>query len=330
MKVIDLLEQRRENWRQLARACDQFESHRRVTPDEIGRFGQLYRAACADLALADAYQLPPNTVQYLHQLVARAHNLLYRGQGFQWRRWTQELFVNVPQRLFNDPALRLAFVLFWGLFIACMVGSYNSSEFAERTLGKSMMLSMEEMYEKPLHGRDANTNTAMAGFYVQHNASIGIRCFSMGLIFGLGGLLELISNAVILGSAFGHMATVEQRVNFFQFVTAHGPFELTAVVLAAAAGMRFGFSLVMTHGYTRVESLLRAAPAALSSVILAVILFCLAAVIEGFISPSGLPYSAKVGVAFVSAALLLFYFVILGYPRSPLSHATRSDPHRDS
>ena len=53
---------------------------------------------------------------------------------------------------------------------------------------------------------------------------------------------------IVLGAAFGHMGTVEQRDNFFQFVTAHGPFELTAIVLSAAAGMRLGFSLVDTHG----------------------------------------------------------------------------------
>ena len=35
------------------------------TPSDVSRLGALYRAACADLALAYAYQLPQNTVQYL-------------------------------------------------------------------------------------------------------------------------------------------------------------------------------------------------------------------------------------------------------------------------
>jgi hypothetical protein len=46
-----------------------------------------------------------------------------------------------------------------------------------------------------------------------------------------------------------------------------------------------------------------------------VILFCLAAVIEAFISPSSLPYAFKAFVAVVSSGILLFYFVMLGYPR---------------
>jgi hypothetical protein len=46
----------------------------------------------------------------------------------------------------------------------------------------------------------------------------------------------------------------------------------------------------------------------------AVVLFFLAALIEGFVSPSPLPYAIKAFIAIASASLLMFYFVILGYP----------------
>jgi hypothetical protein len=46
----------------------------------------------------------------------------------------------------------------------------------------------------------------------------------------------------------------------------------------------------------------------------AVMLFFLAAFTEGFVSPSPLPYAAKALYAIGSASLLMFYFVILGYP----------------
>ncbi len=66
MKVAEFLEARRENWRELERSCMLLESRRLKTlgPATVERFGALYRAVCADLALADAYQLPPNTIQY--------------------------------------------------------------------------------------------------------------------------------------------------------------------------------------------------------------------------------------------------------------------------
>jgi uncharacterized membrane protein SpoIIM required for sporulation len=152
----------------------------------------------------------------------------------------------------------------------------------------------------------------MSGFYVLHNAGIGLRCFAGGLILGVGGLFITVSNAVQLGALFGHMLLVPARGNFLEFVTAHGPFELTAIVFSAAAGMRLGFSLVATGGLSRAASLRKAVGEATPTMALAVILFCLAAMIEGFVSPSSLPYAVKAGVAIVSTALLLVYVLGLG------------------
>ena len=88
-----------------------------VPADAATRFAALYRAACADLALADAYQLPPATIEYLHQLVGRAHNQLYRSQALNFRTWFHELFVVVPRRLLADRCLWLAAGVFWGVFL---------------------------------------------------------------------------------------------------------------------------------------------------------------------------------------------------------------------
>src|SRR5215467_8559757 len=114
MKVAELLESRRENWRELSQLCMQMEGSRKRTlgPTAITRFASLYRAACADLALADAYQLPPNTVQYLHQLVGRAHNQLYRSRALDLAGLSRMLLHDAPQRIFNDRCVQLMFVLF--------------------------------------------------------------------------------------------------------------------------------------------------------------------------------------------------------------------------
>jgi uncharacterized membrane protein SpoIIM required for sporulation len=154
----------------------------------------------------------------------------------------------------------------------------------------------------------------MAGFYIWHNAGIGMQCFVFGLFAGVGGLFETVFNAAYLGGVFGFMMTVPEQNNFFEFVTAHGPFELTAIVLAAGAGMRLGFSLLYTQGRSRMHSLRAAGRESVPSIMVAVVLFMLAAFIEGFISPSALPYTIKAFVAAASSALLMFYFVVLGQP----------------
>lgn len=293
---------------------------KKLGPATIERFGTLYRAICADLALADSFQLPPNTVHYLHQLVGRAHNQLYPSRSFDLGVWAHELLFAVPQRLFCDQSVRLAFVIFWGTFLAAGLSGYVSPKFTERVIGKEAMQMMEKMYDDPIAGRGFDTNVFMSGFYVQHNSGIGLQCFAAGLVLGVGGLFITIANAAQLGTVFGHMATTAARDNFFHFVTAHGPFELTAIVLASAAGMRLGFSIVDTRGMTRSASLHLAAKESVTGVAFSVLLFCMAAFIEGYISPSALPYPLKASVAVLSTSLLLFYFVILGYPRESVLH----------
>jgi len=323
MKVAELLESRLQNWRELEMLCLQLEQHRkqRAGAAAVGRFTALYRGACADLALADAYQLPPNTVQYLHQLVGRAHNQLYLSRKFAYKRWMYELVHLVPQRLFQDNCVRLAFFLFYGIFLASMLAAHWSPEFADSVVGKETLQEVEEMHANSVDGTSFNEAQAGSAGYLMHNGTIGLRCFVFGILLGVGGMYETIFNALVLGTMFGHMIDSPSNKNFFQFVTAHGPFELTGIVLGAAAGMKLGFSIIFTQGYTRTASLRRAFREAIPSAVTAVILFGLAGIIEASLSPSAAPYALKAGVAVLSCAIMVFYFVFLGYPRGEQPHA---------
>lgn len=316
MKVAQLLESRRGNWRQLDELCRKLEQLRRLPAPVVARFASLYRAVCADLALAESYQLPPSTVDYLHQLVGRAHNQLYRSRRFRIRAWASELLYAVPARLYEDRCIRLAAVLFWGLFALSMwLGSAASPmpQFAGQLVGEENLRNFEAMYESAEWDRDFAGGAAATGFYQSHNTTIGLRVFAHGLLFGVGGILETIRNAAFLGAVFGHMTTAPgPRENFFHFVTAHGPFELTAIVLAAGVGMRLGFALLRTGGLARADSIRRAGRAAMPAMGVTMVLFLLAAFIEGYISPSALPYEAKALFGVASSFTLMIYFVVLG------------------
>jgi uncharacterized membrane protein SpoIIM required for sporulation len=317
MKVSELLDARRVFWRELEDLCLAMEgrSRRRMSAATVARFSTLYRAACADLALADAYQLPPSTTDYLHQLVARAHNQFYRSRTFNFGGWARELFVLVPQRLSADNCLRLAAVIFWGVFLLAATLAYTTPEFGERTLGKEMISDLEHNFSTPPTGRNAGLSGLMAGFYVHNNPGIGLQCFAFGLLFGIGGLYITLYNAALLGAVFGLMARTPQAENFYQFVTAHAPLELTAIVLSAAAGMRLGFSLIDTQGYTRIASLRRAAKVAMPTVGAAILMFLVAAAIEGFLSASPAPYALKAAAAILTGIMVVFYLAFLGRPR---------------
>ena len=317
MKVATLLEQRRQNWSELERLCVTMAGvrRRRVPAETVTRFAALYRAACADLALSDAYQLPPNTVQYLHQLVVRAHNQLYRSQRFDFHSWGRVLMVDVPQRLFRDRCVHLALLLFWTTFIGSAALAYYDPNWSVDTLPAAMREQLEENFKEPLGARPSEANFQMAGFYIQHNTSIGLRCFAWGLLI-VPGLYETLTNALVLGAAFGYMGRPEviEGTHFFEFVVAHGPFELTAIALSAGAGLRLGLGWIRTDGLTRMKSLERAAVRAMPVMGTAMLLFFLAALIEGFVSPTALLYPVKAAIALFCSGLLMFYFVVLGYP----------------
>ena len=323
MKVAELIEKRSPLWHELEGLCGQVGTKRSsLNAEAISRFTSLYRAACADLALAESYQLPPNTVDYLHKLVATAHNQLYRSRRFQWRDWSKKILEDTPRLIFNDPCIHLATLIFWGLFLMSAYLAYDNTlwpGFAENVVGEEQLEAMEEMYTG-FDGRGFGGNSAMLGLYVNRNASIGLECF-VTMLFVIPGLVTLSFNAVHLGTVFGYMFRPEMGdagANFQNFMTAHGPFELTAIILAAGAGLKIGLSWLMTKGLSRKDSLIKTARETLPIAMCAVVLFCFAAMIEGFISPTPndvMPWWIKGMVGVISSCLLMFYFVVLGYPK---------------
>ena len=80
--------------------------------------------------------MPPGTVDYLHRLVGKAHNQLYRSRKFAYASWLEEILVAVPRRLFDDNCLRLAFCIFWGMFLVAAGLAYHQPGFAERVWSK--------------------------------------------------------------------------------------------------------------------------------------------------------------------------------------------------
>ena len=288
---------------------------RKAGAAEVVRLGELYRSACADLMLAEAYDLPRDTVAYLHDLVARSHNLVYRGRGFHIRRWAGEILATVPRRLRADPMLKIAAAVFYGFFLLFGLVGAARPELAERvasTIGANFD-EVEHEYSAPIgSGERVRSDAYMAGFYVRNNAGIGLKAFAWGLALGLGTLYILFTNGMSIGLIFGHMMRTPQAGNFYTFVTAHGPFELTAIVFSGAAGLRLGYSLIDTRGRSRIDSLRAEAIRALPTMGAAVFLFLLAAFLEGFVSASSLPYAAKAGIAAASATILALYLALGG------------------
>ena len=325
MKVSQIINQRRPLWQELESLCEVLTDKngaKKLSPMEVSRFTTLYRGACADLALSEAYQLPPKTVDYLHRLVARCHNQLYRSKRYQWDTWFEKVFIETPALIFKDSAVHIAMGVFWVLFFISIFLAYERSvwpDFANQVMGADAVSAMEQNFAD-FNGRTWGENNLMANFYIINNGSIGLYCFIM-MLFVIPGFMTLSYNAVVLGCSFGVMLrgdSPDASLNFFNFVTAHGPLELTAIALSAGAGLRIGVSWWVTGGNHRFDNLIKTARDTIPIAMAAVILFVMAAFVEGFISPhpeSTVPWIAKALVAVVTSGMLMFYFVVLGFPR---------------
>jgi uncharacterized membrane protein SpoIIM required for sporulation len=321
MRIAEVLERRRQGWLELESMCDALQNARfpyRDQGSQLARFSSLYRAACTDLSMAEQYQLPPTTVEYLHRLVGRAHSQLYRSQRLPFERWYQYLTLVIPHAVFRDPCVIVAGLVFFGTFALSALLAFSESTFPtypQRVLGIEQLESFEQMYDKPIDGGNHRHYLQASGWYIKHNAGIGLQCFALGPLL-LPSLCMLGYNGVVLGATFGYMARpdVHQGDNFMQFVTAHGAFELTAIALAAGAGLRVGVGLFSTGGLSRMESFRLNAERAIPIILCSVILFVLAAFTEGCLSPSGAGYLIKASFAIFSSTLLVLYFVMLGMP----------------
>jgi uncharacterized membrane protein SpoIIM required for sporulation len=283
---------------------------------------QLYRSACADLAMAEQYRLSPESINYLHELVGKAHNTLYRSRRFQYHLWWGMVFVQAPQQIFRDPCVHICSLLFFGLFTLSSYLAYNDVAFpgfAESLVGDAQLSQMVESFESidfdESQGWGPGSNLIPVAGYIQHNTGIGLQCFALGPLI-IPGLYTTGYNATVLGASFGYMARADTGGGdaFLEFVTAHGAFELTAIALAAAAGLRIGIGWLLTNGLTRSASLAVQGRKAIPVMAASGVLFVLAAMTEGMLSPSSVPYFVKAGCGMMSSALLMFYFVVLGYP----------------
>ena len=115
-------------------------------------------------------------------------------------------------------------------------------------MSPAQVVQFEQMYdpasEHQLRERGADSDVLMFGFYIRNNIGVGFRTFAGGIFVGLGTLFFLIYNGLLFGAVSGHISNIGYEETFRSFVAGHGPFELTAIVLAGASGFMIGMAVL--------------------------------------------------------------------------------------
>jgi uncharacterized membrane protein SpoIIM required for sporulation len=314
----EFVEARRADWAELGALVDGKRVLHGLPPAQIGRAAALYRAVCSDLMRAQAAGYGPDVVVLLDGLAARAHNALYDAPPYRLGAAWELLAADFPRTLRRHArffALGVALFVLPGL--VGFAGAFRSRAFALRILPAEAAEQMEQAYAHGFdRGRGGDADAGMAGFYVFNNVGIAFRCFATGVLFGVGSAFFLVYNGLVIGVVAGLVGAAGHGRNLFTFTCTHGAFELTAIVIAATAGMVMGYALVETGGRTRFGSLRAKGRDVAHLVLGAAAMLLVAAVIEGFWSPSSAPPPVKWATAVLAYLFVATYLSRAGRPRT--------------
>jgi uncharacterized membrane protein SpoIIM required for sporulation len=281
-----------------------------------------YRELCQHLALARDRQYSADLIERLSRLALAGHQALYGARGRGLERVGQFLRAGFPRAVRREIRfVLLAALLFFGPLLVLTFAIPQYPEFAYVVLPAEALDSVQAMYgdgTKALgRKREADTDVAMFGFYIFNNVRIGFQTFASGLLFGLGAIFYLLYNGLFIGAITGHIVHSGLATNFFSFTSGHSAFELGAICLSGAAGLKIGYALVAPGRATRAAALRAATAEAIPLVAGLAGMLLIAAGIEAFWSPrTFLPPVAKYAVGGVLWLLLFLYFGFAGRERA--------------
>ncbi len=309
-------------WDELVAVMDDLErprSKRQLQADELAAFPEQYRRLCSHYALARSRGFSPMLVDYLHRMVVRGHALLYRRASVWIWRILNFVMFGFPQA-FRRHLGAFGVALLFFLLPALLMGTacYLQEDMLYSVMETGQVATMESMYdpEGDAPGRSeeraSDTDFTMFGYYIFNNISIGFRTFAVGILLGVGSLFILMVNGVVIGGVAGHLTRLGYIETFWPFVSGHGAFELTAIVICGGAGLMMGRAVVMPGPEGRLASLKANALEALQLVMGAALMLVVAAFIEAFWSSSSFAPDVKYAVAAVLWLVVILYLGLMG------------------
>ena len=289
-----------------------------MSEDEVTGFVESYREVATDLArlrTADRGRRG-DAVFALSRLVSAGHNLLYRRPSQGLERVVRFVAHDVPREIRRSwRHLAVAAALVFVPALGTVYAIVRDPALASRMLPPGMITRAEEGQRRGNTGADYlpdgedRKGSALSAFLMTNNIRVAIVAFAGGITAGILTVLALVFNGIAaLGAGVGLYITRGIGGQIFGFVAAHGVLELTAICVAGGAGLLLATAILVPGDRTRREALAANGVRSLHLVACVVLFLIMAGVIEGNISPSRLPDSAKYATAVITAIFVVWYF----------------------
>ena len=314
------ISENKDNWQRLEDLLGMISGTglRGLSRMEVREFGELYRRAAADLAIARAETRDPKLINYLNSLVIRAHGKIYRSEGDGAGAIRRYFTFGLPDAFrLTLPFITVAFAL----FMLCGIASFLLCYF-DPTFANLLGLSDVETAAASNHQwwmRLNEANQIGSSEILTNNIGVTFYAFALGAFFGIGTLYIIILNGLSIGGALGVTYRVDPAFGnaLVNFMSAHGPVELACIFIAAGAGMAIGYTIFDPGDLTRAEAMKRRAFLAVRLILGCALFLFISGIIEGFISPSALHPAVKYSVGATTGIALLSYLFLVGRNSAP-------------
>ncbi len=286
---------------------------KRPNPDQLAN---LFIDITDDLAYARTNYPRGKTTSYLNNLAVKVHQSLYRNRRESGSRMVNFWLYELPQ-LFRSVHKEF-FYSFLVFFIACLLGALSTAyddHFPRLIMGDGYINQTLNNIENgdPMAIYKGMHQSSMFFRITFNNIRVAFYAFSLGLLCSFGTGYILVSNGFMLGTF---------QYFFFQkgllwtsvlTIWVHGTLEISAIIIAGAAGFALGNSILFPRTYSRLTSLKKGATKGIKIIVGLVPIFIIAGFLESFVTRlTEAPTFVKVLIILSSGAFIIYYFII--YP----------------
>jgi uncharacterized membrane protein SpoIIM required for sporulation len=326
----------RPHWDRLEALLNKIEEdpYLRLSLEDARRFHYLYDRAASDLLRISTFASSPEILRYLEALVARAYGEIHETRGprrrFLFWNWFSQQLPQTFRRHLMAFWCSLGLTILGALFGAGML--YADPDAKETLLpfahlqGKPSERVAQEEQDKgrELTGRKAG----FAGSLMTHNINVSLFTLAMGMTYGIGTVVVLFYNGVILGAvSFDYIQDGQTRF-LMGWLLPHGSIEIPSVMIAGQAGFVLAGALIGSRKRMGLLDRLAAVRGDLVTLIGGFsIMLVWAGLIEAFFSQYHepvLPYGFKIGFGMLELVLLGGFYSFSG--RKSKSGQPETDP----
>lgn len=283
---------------------------RRLSGPEADELVALYQRTATHLSVVRSSAPDPALVGRLSSLVARARSAVTGAHEPAWRDVARFFVVAFPAAVYRSRWLSIGSAVAF-CAVAVLTGAWIGGS-AEVQAAVASPAEIRQLVENDVEGYYSEfAATSFAAQVFTNNAWVAAQMVAFG-VTGVFVPYALLQNALNVGLIGGLMVAYDRGALFFGLILPHGLLELTAVFVAAGAGLRVFWAWVDPGPRPRSQALAEEGRAMVSVALGLVVVLAVSGVIEAFVTPSGLPTAARIAIGVLALGLFLAYAGVLG------------------